>query len=1160
MRKERAGRRGARRATAAVLLLSLLTGLLVMTPIGAANAAVFPPRFLRSIGGSGRPGVFAWGTCFSEFTDYIYVTDYLNFQVRAYDKQGNHIFDFYRPDPDGQPYTCAVSPIDGSIFVAELKDNPYSNRIAKYDLNGNFLYEIRGSGSSLPYTVWITIDDVDGSLWMLNSHYWNTIADPPKLSHYVENATHTGMSRVAAEDIVVMPPDVLTDDDVPRLYGVDMASDGSFYISDAWNRRVYHYARVSTEYPQGQLLQTFGVTQTGGDNRGVEVNEARDRVYVVDAEHSDVDMFTLAGAYVGSFGSEGTGPGQFTGGGRQLAIDDEGNVWVADFGGFEIEKYTWNGTPLLRAPVPAEKPAAGFFGQPRDVAVDRTSGEVWVADAWNQRFQRFSSTGALMGSWGQRGPGGPFDMNYPRHIAINPANRQIWISNERGHHIQVYNYPTSATGSPTYVAQIGQIGSDDIEPNHFRWPVDIEFYQPPTGNMRAIIGDRMAASVKIFDAVTRQEITNPVDPDPSDPENPMIPVANHGTAVDPATGNIYVVNPNNDRIEVFNQAGVAVPNPVTGVAPFRFGSSGTQPGQFRDPVDAVISQNILYVSDEGLSRVQAFDLQGTYLGGWGGNYTDGAYNFRGAIGLAADTAGRLYVTDAGNDRIQVYDVNQLKIQDATSPGTPTITAPANQQAVGTLGPVTITGTATDNASIGSVDLFIQDLDTGLWWDPGNSSWETAISRPILASYSGGSVGSPLTSTTWRYTFLGITSGHEYLVRARTRDANGGISQMVQRTFGTPGTAPVQAAPPLPAQDTTRPNGLLTFPVAFPQQTLPFAPITFTGTATDNVGVNQVRISLKRLSNNTYWSGSSSGSGFSSTFRYWDTTLDTPGGTSTGWTWSWTPRSSTVPGDFQILVQAVDAAGNVDNSTPNVRFTVSNVPPDTVAPDTVLSTPIEGDSFSTGPVPITGSATDNVSVGSVQVRITNSGGQYWTGSAWSATNTAVNATLATPGTTSTTWSYNFIANAADTYSVTATAVDGSGAADASPAGPVGFSTVGSADTTNPSVVQSPTTALQPTQGASAAGTMTISGTANDNVGVTQIRIYIRLNGTTTWWNGTSFGAYTYVVVVPDTPGATSSTFSYAFTPPAPGNFGYQVRAVDAAGNQSALTTWRNFNVT
>ena len=48
-----------------------------------------------------------------------------------------------------------------------------------------------------------------------------------------------------------------------------------------------------------------------------------------------------------------------------------------------------------------------------------------------------------------------------------------------------------------------------------------------------------------------------------------------------------------------------------GITPVRFGTSGTQPGQLRDPVDAVISQGVLYVSDEGLSRVQAFNISGT---------------------------------------------------------------------------------------------------------------------------------------------------------------------------------------------------------------------------------------------------------------------------------------------------------------------------------------------------------------------------------------------------------------------------------------------------------------------------------------------------------------------------------------------------------------------
>jgi hypothetical protein len=42
-----------------------------------------------------------------------------------------------------------------------------------------------------------------------------------------------------------------------------------------------------------------------------------------------------------------------------------------------------------------------------------------------------------------------------------------------------------------------------------------------------------------------------------------------------------------------------------------------------------------------------------------------------------------------------------------------------------------------------------------------------------------------------------------------------------------------------------------------------------------------------------------------------------------------------------------------------------------------------------------------------------------------------------------------------------------------------------------------------------------------------------------------------------PGATSTSWSYAFNPPAGGSFGYQVRARDAASNTSPVSSWRTF---
>ena len=193
------------------------------------------------------------------------------------------------------------------------------------------------------------------------------------------------------------------------------------------------------------------------------------------------------------------------------------------------------------------------------MAVDDETGEVWVADAWNQRFSRFSATGVPMGTWGHRGPGGPFDMNYPRHIQIQPANTaacpapttpsasgsarsvattcRCTTTRPRARPPATTPPRTDGACAPTYVTQIGEIGDDNIEPNHFRWPVDIEFYTRPDGTEIAVIGDRMASSVKFFNARHSRRSSTRWSPTPAT-ARPMIPRPNHGTAIDPATGNI----------------------------------------------------------------------------------------------------------------------------------------------------------------------------------------------------------------------------------------------------------------------------------------------------------------------------------------------------------------------------------------------------------------------------------------------------------------------------------------------------------------------------------------------------------------------------------------------------------------------------------------------
>ena len=90
------------------LLVALLAPLMVLVvQASPASAETFPPRYVRSIGGAGRPGVFAWGVQWNPVTNEILVSDYLNFKIRRYDMQGNHLGDFWRDEASASPTRSA---------------------------------------------------------------------------------------------------------------------------------------------------------------------------------------------------------------------------------------------------------------------------------------------------------------------------------------------------------------------------------------------------------------------------------------------------------------------------------------------------------------------------------------------------------------------------------------------------------------------------------------------------------------------------------------------------------------------------------------------------------------------------------------------------------------------------------------------------------------------------------------------------------------------------------------------------------------------------------------------------------------------------------------------------------------------------------------------
>ena len=162
-----------------------------------------------------------------------------------------------------------------------------------------------------------------------------------------------------------------------------------------------------------------------------------------------------------------------------------------------------------------------------------------------------------------------------------------------------------------------------------------------------------------------------------------------GVAAD-ASGNIYVADSKNSRIEVLDANGAFLRafgtrgpgegqlNEPCGVAVggngevyvadtwnhriARFGPAGEPRGVWVDPERGffgprglVLSGGSLYVTDTGNKRVVRFDAAtGAVTGRWGGAGS-GPGQFVEPVGLAADPSGRIYVADTGNHRVQVFD-------------------------------------------------------------------------------------------------------------------------------------------------------------------------------------------------------------------------------------------------------------------------------------------------------------------------------------------------------------------------------------------------------------------------------------------------------------------------------------------------------------------------
>ena len=119
--------------------------------------------------------------------------------------------------------------------------------------------------------------------------------------------------------------------------------------------------------------------------------------------------------------------------------------------------------------------------------------------------------------------------------------------------------------------------------------------------------------------------------------------APRGIALD-AFGSVYVADGFNDRIQKFDRDGGFL---------LAWGSRGRSLGQFGTPTGIAVGvSQTIYVADTFRDRIQAFDPDGSFV-----RVVVEAPVVRNPIGLAVDSADRLYITDDIDQRLAIIESN-----------------------------------------------------------------------------------------------------------------------------------------------------------------------------------------------------------------------------------------------------------------------------------------------------------------------------------------------------------------------------------------------------------------------------------------------------------------------------------------------------------------------
>lgn len=427
---------------------------------------------------------------------------------------------------------------------------------------------------------------------------------------------------VLGSDVGKDPPDY----NLGNPVAITKDTQGSYYVADLANNRVL------------KLDSAFRCTAalTGVDMPLFVYADNDDNILVCELGTNSVKKYSSDFVLLTQWGGEGSGEGEFNIP-RSIVQDSRGNYYVSDELNHRIQKFDSSGAFL--AAYGSYGTEQGKFAVQQGLSID-SQDRLYVADTYNNRIQVFQTypEWSFLKSFGSYGVYAPLNytsfqsgiMNHPRGVYVEKSTGRVAVTDSANNRVMVYN--GYASNFSFYQSQNGYLGMS--LPTH----AILE-------NNKLIVLDSHSRILRYNSVLNNTNLFTEY----GSFRNSSTQFSNpQSVCVDQQTGNVYVSDSFNHRIQKFTSDGQLLASYGGAGGPYGY---GTALGYFLYPKQVAVWQDCVFVADYGNSRIVCREP------------VSGAFVLTAAVaspwGVAVDESGLIYVSSWADNSIKVYSAGVL---------------------------------------------------------------------------------------------------------------------------------------------------------------------------------------------------------------------------------------------------------------------------------------------------------------------------------------------------------------------------------------------------------------------------------------------------------------------------------------------------------------------